>query len=149
MHGLIAKHGQLAGGSAISAGSQLSKRIDHVLVDISVIEFMLAIVGQKKIDGFGNQAFVVGVAERAADEHGSTVPDVGGNHIAGQLAFSVMPQHGIDGVGEVLAGIDECPVKVKNQQFDLLSRDGAVSLNHPSSFYLLKSCPRNAARFTI
>jgi len=53
-----------------------------------------------------------------------------------------VPQHGIDRVGEVLAGIDECPVKVKNQQFDLLSRDGAVSLDHPSSFYLLKSCPR-------
>src|SRR3954451_22192881 len=70
MHRLVAEHRHFARFVAVPRSGELLQRIDHVLVNVSVVELVFAIVREKKLDRFGNKAVIVGIAQRASDEHG-------------------------------------------------------------------------------
>ena len=54
IHRLVAEHSQLARLAAISARREMVQSIDHMVVDIGVIEFVFAIISEEEIDGFGD-----------------------------------------------------------------------------------------------
>jgi ParB-like chromosome segregation protein Spo0J len=56
------------------------------------------------------------VAEGAADEHGGSVADIAGDDGFGELGLAEMEEHGVDGVAEVDAGVDEGAIEIEDQE---------------------------------
>ncbi len=81
---------------------------------------MDAVVIEEEGEGFGYVLLVVdvalGVAESAADEHGGSVADVSGDNGLGELGLVEVREHGVDGVAEVDAGVDEGAVEVESDE---------------------------------
>ena len=102
------------------AARMASKGFDDAGVDIGVVEFVDAVVVEEEGQGFGDVLFVVdvafGVAEGAADEHGGAVADVAGDDGVGELRLAEVGEHGVDGVAEVDAGVDEGAVEIEDEE---------------------------------
>jgi len=89
-------------------------------VDVGEVEFVDAVVIEEEGKGFGYILLVVDVAGRvaegAADEHGGSVADIAGDDGFGELGLAEMEEHGVDGVAEVDAGVDEGAIEVEDQE---------------------------------
>ncbi len=70
-----------------------------------------------------------GIAQRAPHQHGRAIADVGRDDIQGKVVPSEVPQHPIDGVGQVVARIDQRAIKVENEQLDTLGGYGAIDFH--------------------
>src|SRR5262249_38772573 len=57
-------------------------------------------------------------SERATDQHRRAVAYVGVDPFVGQRFHPHVPESGVDGIGEVEPGIDECAVEVEYQKVD-------------------------------
>ena len=58
----------------------------------------------------------LGIAEGAADEHGGSVADVTTDDGLGELGFSQVNEHGIDGVAEINSGVDKGAIEIEDDQ---------------------------------
>ena len=91
-------------------------------IDGGEVNFVNAVEVQKERDGFGYIFFVVnvafGIAERTADEHGGTVAEVTRDDLLWQQGFAEVGEHGVDGVGEISARVDEGAVEVEDEELE-------------------------------
>src|SRR5215469_17992249 len=102
----------------------------HAVIDVCVVELVLPIVGEKKVDGALHEYFVVGTAQRAPHQHGGAIPDVGSDHLAGQFRPVQVAQHGVDRVDEVEARVNKGAVEVEDQELEFGGIEGAVGADH-------------------
>src|SRR5205814_6938512 len=105
---------------------------EYTLIDIGVVELVLAVVIQEVLHGFANEMFIFGISKRAPHQHGSAIPDVAGDDVGGKLVPSKVAQHSIDGVCQVGAGVDQSAIEIKDQQLDSFNRNFAVNFSHVS-----------------
>src|SRR5205807_9402295 len=105
------------------------------VINIGVIEFVFAIVEQEKLQRLVHKRFVIRIAQSAAHQHGGAVADVAGNDFIRKFGLAKIAKHGIDGICQVDAGINQRAVKVKDQQFQPAGGDGTVAVNHSFSVY--------------
>jgi hypothetical protein len=56
------------------------------------------------------------LAERAPDEHGRPVADVRSHGLVGERVHTHVGARGIDGVDEILLGIDESAVEIEDEE---------------------------------
>jgi hypothetical protein len=107
------------------ARADLGKGLEHSVVAAGVVELVGAIVGEEVVEGPAEEFVgvggvesveVVGIAERAPDEHGSAVSDIAGDEGIGQGWFADVSECGIYRVAEVERGIDERTVEVEDKK---------------------------------
>jgi len=60
---------------------------------------------------------------------GAPSPTVGGDDFSGQFRRLKCPEHGIDRVNQVEAGVDEGAIQVKDQELDLVRVERAIGLH--------------------
>ena len=81
---------------------------------------MDAVVVEEEGEGFGYKFFVVeiagGIAEGAADEHGGAVAEVAGDDSRREFGLAEVAEHGVDGVGEINARVDEGAVEIEDEE---------------------------------
>lgn len=96
------------------------KRRDNAGIDVGEVQFVNSVVVEEICEDFGYIFFVVnvafGVAEGAADEHGSSVANVTGDDRFGERGSVEMSEGGVDGVAEVDAGVDQRAVKIEDDE---------------------------------
>src|SRR5579859_763801 len=129
VHGLVAKHGEPARRSVIE-GCELLQSGQNPVIDQSVIQLVLAVVKQKVLQRAHEERLVVRVAQGAAHQRRSAVADVAGDDVEGEFGASEVPQHGIDGVGQVEARIHQGAIEIENEKPQLLARNWAVENDH-------------------
>jgi len=89
-----------------------------------------AVIGEEVVESILDQAFIAGIAEGAAHQHWGAVAYVGGDDIAGEFRASQVLEHGVYGVDEVEAGVDQGSVEIEDQQPDVPGIELAVELDH-------------------
>jgi hypothetical protein len=65
------------------AGGYGGKHFSYAIVEVGVVEFVNAVVGEKVLEAVFYEPFIARIAEGAAHEHGSAVAYVGGDYVAG------------------------------------------------------------------
>ena len=115
--GLVGEDGH---GEGWLGGADGLEGFDGSGVDEGVVEFVDAVVVEEEGKGFVYKFFVVeiagGVAEGAADEHGGSVAEVAGDNGGRELGLAEVAEHGVDGVGEIDAGVDEGAVEIEDEE---------------------------------
>src|SRR5262245_11431000 len=96
------------------------------VIEIRVIELVLAKTIKKRLNGLKDKLFGLGIAERAAYQHRSTIADIASNYFRRKLMPSIVAQHGVNGVGEIDSRVDQGSIEIKDQQFDSGPRNGTV-----------------------
>ena len=112
---------------------ELRITVEHFLdavVHVGMVELVNAVVAEEVLQPFLYHAFIAGIAKGATHQHRSAVAYVGSDHIAGKLGASEVLQHGVDGVDEVEARIDQGSVEVEDQQLDLAGIELALEFDH-------------------
>jgi hypothetical protein len=110
---------------------------EDTFVGVGVVEFVLAIVVEEVLVGFGEEFFggldsVVG-GEGAADEHEGSVADVFGDELVGEMGAVEFFEGGIDRVAEVLRGVDESAVEIEDEEFETLHGHRTEDADHEFS----------------
>ena len=126
----VGEDGHLA-GEAVGAADRGEHGLDAI-VSVGVVEFVDAVVGEEVLERFVYQMLVAGIAERPPDQGGSAVADVGGDAVAGEFGASEVLEHGVDGMDEIEAGVDQGAVEIEDEQLDLVGIEWAVELDHPN-----------------
>ena len=110
---------------------QSRQRFLYALIQVGVVQFVFAVVGEKVFQAGAHQLLVVGlVAERPPDQRRRPVSHVAGNHAVGQFGALHVPQGGIDRVHQVQAGINQRAVKIKDHQPDCMGIEWAIESDH-------------------
>ena len=91
---------------------------------------MFAVIEQKIVERLLQKLTIGGIAERAANQHGRAIADVGANDLEGQLLAAVVAQHGIDRGHQVEFGIDQGAVQIKDDELDVVDRKRAQRAYH-------------------
>src|SRR5579859_5421607 len=129
VHRLVAEHGEPARRS-VEIGRELLQGGQNSVVYQGMIQLVLAVVKQKILERAHQERLIVRIAQGAAHQRGSAVADVAGDDVEGELGASEVPQHGIDGVGQVEARIHQGAIEIEDQELELLARNWAVELDH-------------------
>jgi hypothetical protein len=113
--GLVGENGH---GEAGVGGTDGLERVDSAGVDVGEVKLVGAVVIEEEGDGVVEVGLLdaVGVAEGATDEHGGSVADVAGDDGVGEGGAVKVGQGGVDGVAEVLAGVDEGSIEVEDEE---------------------------------
>ena len=115
--GLVGEDGH---GERWLGGADGLESFDGPGVDEGEVEFVDAVVVEEEGESFGYKFFVVeiagGVAEGAADEHGGAVAEVAGDDGWRELGLAEVAEHGVDGVAEIDAGVDEGAVEIEDEE---------------------------------
>src|SRR5215468_2860772 len=98
----IAQHRHFHAGAIPATANRVQALLD-ARINKRVIELVLAIVEQEKLQRMLNKRLIVRIAQRAPHQHRGAIADVAGNYLVGQQGLAKVPQHGIDGVREVEA----------------------------------------------
>ena len=76
------------------------ERGEDARIDVGKVEFVDAVVVEKKCNRFGDILLIVdiafGVAEGTTDEHGCTIPDVAGDDVIGERRLAQVGEHAVD-----------------------------------------------------
>ena len=103
----------------------------NAVVDGGVVEFVFAVVGEKKLQSLANGGFVDGVAaESALDEDWGAVADVAGDDVVGEGGASDVAKGGVDGMHEVEARVDQGAIEVKDDKLDGAGIECSAGLDH-------------------
>ena len=117
VYGLVGEDGH---GEIRHCGADGLEGLDGSGVDVGEVEFVDAVVVEEEGEGFGYKFFVVeiagGIAEGAADEHGGSVAEMAGDDGWRELGLAEVAEHGVDGVGEINAGVDEGAVEIEDEK---------------------------------
>ena len=99
-----------------------------------VIEFVLAIVGKKKLQTLTHQGICDNfAAERTLNQNRSTVPHIAGDHVVRQCGPPNVTERSIHRVDEIETRVDQRTVQVEDHQLDGVRIKCAASSNHESS----------------
>ncbi len=113
-------HGEI--GTALADGGEGFK---NTWIEGGEIQLVDLVVGDKPVQGFVDEGVVVrvgfvvdevGVGERAADERGGSVADVGGDGFRVEFGFAEVLESRVDGVGEIDLGVDEGSIEVEDEE---------------------------------
>ena len=80
-----------------------------------------------------DHAFIPGIAKGATYQSRGAIAHIGGDHVAGQVGASEMPEHGVYRVDEVETRIDQGSVEIEDQQLYLARFELALELDHALS----------------
>src|SRR5690242_21809650 len=94
-----------------------------------VVELVLAIVIQKKLQSDVHEVFVFGIAESTTNKHWGTVADVSADDLQRQFMAAEVAKHRIYGVAQVLSGMDLGSIQIKNQQPQFPNGNLAINLH--------------------
>jgi hypothetical protein len=108
---------------------QVAECVKNAFVDKGVVELVDPVVVEEELQRLMHKLFVVGIAEGAAHQHGGTVANVPGDDFGWQGLAVVFEEHGIDGVREVGAGVNEGAVEVEHKQAQVGGGYGAEDLH--------------------
>ena len=108
------------------ASTDCSESLHHAGIDVGEVEFVDAVEGDEPGERFLNEGFIVRVflfgdqvrvSQRTAHQRGCTVADVGGDGRVFQAWLAEVGKHGVDGVGEIDARVDQGSVEVEDEEF--------------------------------
>ena len=115
--GLVGEDGEVGFGKGVADGGEGFKDAG---VGAGVIEFVDAVVieeeGKRGGYIFGVVEVALRVAEGTAKEHGGAIADEGADEGEMQGWAMEVGEGGVDGVGEVLLGVDEGAIKVEDYE---------------------------------
>ena len=84
-----------------------------------MVEVVLAVVLQEELEGFLHLVFGGLLAERAPDQNGSAVADVGVNALVRERRHAHVAARGVDGIRQIQPGIDQGAVEVENDEVQI------------------------------
>ena len=83
-YGFVGEHGHFS-RSAVGGAMDGGEGVVNAVVDGGVVEFVFAVVGEKKLQSLANDCFVDGIAsESALDQDGGAVADIAGDYVVGE-----------------------------------------------------------------
>ena len=94
---------------------------------------MLAVVREEMLQRIFDQRLIFGIAERAPHQHAGTVADVGGDDLLGERIAAELGEHGVDGISEILARIDQRAIQVEDDEADFVGWNGIEQMQHALS----------------
>ena len=106
----------------------------HAGVHRSVIQFVFAIVRQKKLQTLAHDGLLNRLAaERALNQNRRAIAHITGNHIIGQLRTPDVAQRRVHRVHQIEARINQRAVEIEDHQLNRVRVEGAAGLNHAHS----------------
>src|SRR5271170_1604625 len=97
---------------------------------MGVIELVFTVIVEEIAKRLLDKTFVIGVAQRAADQHSGAIADVGGDNVLRQLRTVEVNEHGIDRVHQVFSRIDKRAIEVEDQKAQRFNRNEMRSVGH-------------------
>ncbi len=128
--GFVGEHGHFsrrAVGGTLDGGEGVTDSV----VDGGVVEFVFAVVGEKKLQSLAKGCFVDGIAaESALDEDWCAVADIAGDDVVGEGGTSDVAEGGVDGMHEIEARVDQGAIEVKDDKLDGGGIECSAGLDH-------------------
>ena len=99
-----------------------------------MVEFVLAVVGEEKLQSLADEGIVDGLAAQSAlDEDRRPIADIARDHVVGQFRALDVTQGGVDGMHQVEARVDQRAVEIKDDEFYGVRIKRTADTNHESS----------------
>ena len=113
--GFVGEDGHGEGWVGVADGFE---DFDYSGVDVGEVELVGAVEVEEEGKSLIEKGFFDGVwvAQGSADEHRGSVADVGGDDGVGERGAVEVGEGGVDGVAEVLAGVDEGSVEIEDEE---------------------------------
>src|SRR5579862_4588610 len=107
------------------------QRRGNARIESGVIQFVFAIVRQKKFQSFADGGFInLLSSQRALNENGRTVADIAGDHVVGKFGTSNVAQRGVHRMHQVKTGIYQRAVEIEDDELDGTWIKGTTSADH-------------------
>jgi len=129
-HGFVGEHGHFS-RSAVGGTLDGGEGVMNSVVDGGVVEFVFAVVGEKKLQSLAKGCFVDGIAaESALDQDWCAVADIAGDDVVGEGGTSDVAEGGVDGMHEIEARVDQGAIEVKDDKLDGVGIECSAGLDH-------------------
>ena len=116
---------------AVGAGLQRAQRLVHAVVHIGVVQLVLAVVGQKKFQRLLHEASSCWDRPEPAGPAWERRRPRKKRSLFRQFRPPEVPQHGVDGVHQIEARIDQRAIEIKDDELDVPGIELSVKADHP------------------